>query len=172
MQTTRTFTFIILAAIPLAACASAGDEYPSLAIRDAERQTGTFAPAIGAAAAPAQPAPPAPELLDRLAQLRAEAQSAHRAFTALAPAARRRVDAARGAGVASDVWAAAQVAISELDARRSQTAIPMADLDELLVSQAVALQQNGAATQAQAEVQALLEEEDRLLQELKGALAR
>ncbi|ABC62653.1 hypothetical protein [Erythrobacter litoralis] len=162
----------LFAALGLGACASAGEDYPSLAIRDAERQSGSFTPAESEAAAPVEPDPPAPELLDRLVQLQSQAQSAHRAFVALAPAASRRVEAARGAGLASDRWAEAQIAISELDSQRSLTAVPMADLDELLVRRAIELEQRAEIVEAQAQVQALLEEEDAVLRRLKGALAR
>src|SRR5690606_24459962 len=59
----------------LAACASPGEEYPSLALREAERATGSFEPAPPE---PYVPPPPPAAVLDRLDALAAEAARAHR----------------------------------------------------------------------------------------------
>ena len=161
-----------LAALSLAACASPSAEYPSLAIRDAERLNGTFTPAKPETEAPSASLPPAADTIERLAQLQAAAGSAHKGFLALMPRATQLVEAARESGVGSDRWAAAQVAISELDAQRSLTAIPMADLDRLYASRAVLLLPRRSIAEAQSAVQALIEAEDRVLANLKGALAQ
>jgi len=118
----------------LAACATPAEEYPSLAPREAERMTGTFAPA------PPAPyvAPPTPAaVVDRLDRLAAEAASAHRAFLAEAPAARGAVAAAGGSEVGSDGWARASVALAALEGSRSRAMIALADLDRLMVDAAV-----------------------------------
>lgn len=117
----------------LAACASPGEEYPSLALREAERATGSFEPAPPE---PYVPPPPPAAVLDRLDALAAEAARAHRAFLAEAPAARRAVAAAGNADVGSDGWARASVAVADLESARSQAMIALADLDRLMVDAA------------------------------------
>jgi hypothetical protein len=117
----------------LAAC-TASDAYPSLALRDIERATGTLQPVT-----PAPYIPPAPsaEVLGRLDQLAAEAASAHQLFLAEAPQARRAVAAARGAGPGADSWARAQVAVAGLESTRSRAMIALADLDRIFVDSAL-----------------------------------
>jgi len=118
----------------LTACATPADVYPSLAVRDAERVTGTLEPV-----APEPYVPPAtpPAVIDRIDALAADAASAHRAFLAEAPAARNAVAAARGAQIGSDGWARASVAVAGLEGARSQAMIALADLDRLMVDAAV-----------------------------------
>lgn len=121
----------------LAACVTPADQYPSLALRDAERATGAFEPA--------EPEPYAPpvtpvEVTDRLARLTADAASAHEAFLAATAPTRAAVAAAGEAG--GDTWARAQVALAGLGAARSQAMIALADLDRLYVDAAI----EGAAT--------------------------
>jgi hypothetical protein len=118
----------------LGACAGASDKYPSLAIRDAERATGTLQPAEAAPYVP--PAPPA-AVLGRLDQLAAEAATAHQAFLAEAPQARNAVSAARGAEPGADSWARAQVAVAGLESKRSRAMIALADLDRIYVDAAL-----------------------------------
>jgi len=118
----------------LCACTTASEEYPSLAMRDAERVAGTMQPA---APAPYVPPPTAPAVLERLDQLAGEASSAHQAFLAAAPQARSAVAAARGEGPGADSWARAQVAVSGLEASRGKAMIALADLDRLYVDAAV-----------------------------------
>jgi hypothetical protein len=118
----------------LGACASASEEYPSLAIRDAERVAGTMEPAEATLYLP--PATPA-ATLDRLEQLAGEAASAHQAFVVEAPRARSVVAAARGAEPGADSWARAQVALAGLEASRGKAMIALADLDRLYVDAAV-----------------------------------
>src|SRR5690606_41180397 len=68
----------------LSACAASA-RYPSLAIRDAERVTGTMQPAEPE---PYVPPPPASTVLDQLDRLTGDAATAHRAFLAALPQAR------------------------------------------------------------------------------------
>ena len=118
----------------LAACATADGEYPSLALRDAERVSGAFEPV---AAQPYVPPPTPATVIGRLDQLAAEAASAHQAFLAEAPAARSAVAAAGGAAFGSDGWARASVALAGLESARSQAMIALADLDRLMVDAAL-----------------------------------
>ena len=118
----------------LAACATADETYPSLAIRDAERVSGTLEPV---APAPYVPPPTPAAVVDRLDRLAADAASAHRAFLAEAPAARSAIAAAGGAEFGSDGWARASVALAGLEGARSKAMIALADLDRLMVDAAV-----------------------------------
>ena len=123
---------LISAAAAVTDGAAAGkDSYPSLAIRPAERPSGTI-----------QPAPPAPEpapppisgqTLDEIAQLRAAAADADRRFQAAAQAAQRPVTAAHGAAPGSEAWAVAQVALSEAEARHNEAVAALGRLDQIHV---------------------------------------
>ena len=129
------FKLAILFLVVLAgACRTGADEYPSLALRDAERVQGTLEPVAAQPYVP--PATPA-AVLGRLDQLASEAASAHQAFLAEAPSVRNVVGAARGAEVGSDSWARASVAVAALETERSRAMIALADLDRLMVDAAV-----------------------------------
>ena len=92
-------------AAAIAGCAAPAEEYPSLAIRDAERVTGTLEPA---APEPYIPPPPPAGVVDRLAGLQA---SRSRAMIALADIDRLYVDAALE-GTALDSLTAAREQIA------------------------------------------------------------
>jgi len=121
----------ILVPIALLAACKTPPGYPSLAIRPAERATGTLVPVQ-----PYVPPPTPPAVADRLTQLSAEVATAHRAFEAAAPAARSAVNAAHGSGPGADAWSVAQVAIAGLESSRSKAMIGLADLDRLYVDAA------------------------------------
>lgn len=153
-------------ALALAACASA-DRYPSLAIRDAERATGTLQPAEPEPYVP----PPTPAVvLDRLGQLTAEAQSAHQAFLAAAERARSPVAAARGAEAGSAPWSIAQVALADLEASRGQAMIALADLDRLYVEAELAGAELERIEAARGEVSALVASQSRLIGEMQASV--
>ena len=160
----------LLASLLLAGCASSGDEYPSLAIRDAERPGNERVEGSFASDAPAPSPEPTPaasaDLLQRLAQLRGQAQSAHRDFRQAAPSATRLARAAGATG--SDSWASAQVALADLDSIRSQAAIALAELDILYIDAALDNALRPEIAQARADVVALVAEEDRTLEELRA----
>jgi len=134
MRFNRALLLVPLLVLMLAACATPGDEYPSLAIRDAERVTGTLEPV---APTPYGPPPTPAAVVDRLDRLAADAASAHRAFLAEAPAARSVIAAASGAEFGSDGWARASVALAGLEGSRSRAMIALADLDRLMVDAGV-----------------------------------
>ena len=169
MQATHRLAPLLLAAT-LTACASTGGDYPSLAIRDAERAEGTFEPAEAAEEAPAPPAPPSADLLERLAQLETEATAAHRAFLEAAPGARRAVATARGAGVETDSYADAQVALADLDSHRSRAAVALGDIDLLFADATLAFELRDPIVDARNAIIALIAEEDAVLAELRGGL--
>ena len=159
----------------IAGCASPAGDYPSLAIREAERATGTMAvPASPPPPpAPSPPAPgPAPGMSAELAALADAAAQAHRAFLAAAPAATRTIEAARSAGTGSEPWARAQVALAGLTSARSRTMMPLADLDRLYVAAAV---EGGALAPISAirdPVEAQVAEQSRIIERLSAVLAR
>jgi hypothetical protein len=117
----------------MAACSTSGS-YPSLALRDVERVSGSATAAPGAAqddAAPAIPAlPPASaDLVTRLDGLVKVAQASDRQFQASRTAAERAVAAAGGIG--TDSWSSASVALAKLESSRSSGMGALADLDVL-----------------------------------------
>ena len=123
--------------------------------------------APGEAALP-PPTPLSGDAASRIAELEKNAQSAHAAFLRATPSARNAASNARGASVASDAWANAQVALSDLDSMRSQTAIALADLDLFFVDTALAHQQRAEVDGARARVLELVREQDRTLAQLRG----
>lgn len=171
--------------LALSACASAPDRaYPSLALRDAERATGQYpqpagdclvdseadAPVRGAfdPVSPEPAPPPAPslsrDLVERVAQLEAQARAADTDFEAALPAARA---AARSlGGVGSKSWGRAQVAYANLRSIRARTAIPLADLDTLVATRSVAGEPVEPIVAARDNVARLVEQQDAALAEL------
>ena len=162
----RTCLAALPATLALAGCASSSGEFPSLAIRDAERVSGTIAVPPG----PARPVPPAPASA-QLAQLLATIREGHTRFTGEIPAAQRAVAAARGAGVGTENWSVAQVAVANLEAQRSQVMIALADLDRIHAAAVVDGADVTATTAALAEAQVLVDQENAEIARLLGALA-
>src|SRR5690606_14251448 len=107
-----------LACACTAACASGPGEYPSLAIRDAERVSRTLQPAQHYV-----PEPTPPAVLADAAGLVTQARTAHDSYRSKLGGVRSRVSAARGAGFGSEPWAVASVAITELETERSRAMI-------------------------------------------------
>lgn len=120
----------LMALFAMTACASAPDSYPSLALRENERVTGTMEPP---APSPFVPAPAEPATIASVADLAETAAAAHRAFLAEADSAAPVVARASGAPTGSDSWAQAQVAVAGLESRRGVTMVALADLDRLYV---------------------------------------
>ena len=171
MSRFATTALVIVSPVLLAGCATADEEYPSLAIRDVERAQGQFETGEPARLdiAPVETAfdGPLPETLAGLVDAAAEA---HEEFTSVQPRAARLVAAARGSGVGSDSWAAAQVALAELDSARSQAAIALGDLDTLYVAARTAAEEADAIDAARNRVIALVEEEDAALADLRDRI--
>jgi len=156
----------LAAAAMVAGCASGNGRYPSLEIRPGERVAGVVEPVAGES--PAPPPAASAELLARLAQLEDEAAAAHARFTAAAPRARTLADASQGAEVESDAWAAAQVALADLDSQRSLAATALGDLDLLYAEATLGMQARDQIDAARERIIALLREEDRQLAELRA----
>jgi hypothetical protein len=151
----------------LAACATPADQYPSLALRDAERATGTLQPAEPE---PYVPPPPSAAVLDRLQQLAAQAASANQTFMAALPQTRSVVAGARGSEAGSETWARAQVALAALGAARSEAMIALADLDRIYVDAAVEGGSLDRITATRETVAAQVERQDAAMAELGAAL--
>ena len=150
----------------LAACASAQSAYPSLAIRPAERASGTMQPP------PAEPTltTPPPATLDRVSQLAADARADHQAFVEQVAGARSTISGAHGAAVGDDAWAKAEAALADVRAARSKTMIPLTDLDRLYIDAGTQGQATARIGAARDEVQGLLTSEDRTVDELSAEL--
>jgi len=152
----------------LAGCATAAGEFPSLAIRDSERVTGSMQPAENAWVSP--PAPP--EALNRLDGLQAQARSAHEAFLARAENARRLVGAGSDAEQGSDAWANAHIALAELQSTRAPALIAMAELDAFyaaVMTQGAEVEEIAAVRET---VLAMVTDEERLIGELGAELVQ
>lgn len=155
-----------LAALSLAACAGSASRYPSLALRDVERQEGM---ARGPSIAVADPAP-----IDeaRINALRTSAQTAFDRFVRQRPTAAALVARGRGQGSESDARGRAMVALADLTALRSATFVPLSELDRMAAETAIDYGNTAPVAAAQAAVLALIAEQDRSLGELWGELGQ
>lgn len=165
MRLLRT-SVIGLAALSLAACAGSASRYPSLALRDVEKQDGI-------ARGPSIPvAEPAPIDVSRINALRSDAQTAHDRFMRQRPNAAALVARGRGQATESDARGRALVAIADLTAIRSATFVPLSELDRMAADTAVDYGNTAPVAAAQAAVLAMIAEQDRSLGELWGALGQ
>ncbi|MBU2340836.1 MAG: hypothetical protein KKE77_06275 [Alphaproteobacteria bacterium] len=161
-----------LCALALSACASSGDEFPSLAIRDVERAQGQFEPIpVAPIDVPEIPTNYEGSLGDRLATLVESARAAHERFVRSEGVARRTVSGAGRAPVGSDNWASSQVALADLESIRSDTAIALAEIDILHIAASVAAEDRVRIDAARDSILALVEEEDAALSELRARVA-
>lgn len=162
-------SLILIAFLPLCACTLPKSEYPSLAIRDIERVNGTMQPA--------EPEPdplpaPLPANFAEIQSLADTARAAHQRFLAAEPAARSRVNAARGAGSGSEAWAVAQVSLAGLESIRSDAMIAMADIDRLYVAAATEGSEIQELGDVRGEIVNLIAAEDATIRALLYRLAR
>lgn len=162
----------LLAAALVAGCAADQGEFPSLARREAERVSGTLQPPQPSPQPTSAPQAPSAEIAARLDQLTAQARAAHAKFQAHEAKARQLAGAAAGAAIASEKWAVATVAISDLESARSEAMIALADLDGLHTAAVVEGRDNAAIAAARDTVTALVGAEDRVLMELREVLAK
>lgn len=128
MKMARTHSFAFLcASLLIAGCAGSDDKYPSLAVRDVERAQGQFSPVASETAAPIRPVASAQDL-DSLIE---RALNAHRRFSQAEISAAVIVGMGRDADIGSNRRQEAQLALANLIAIRSDTAVALADLDLL-----------------------------------------
>lgn len=165
----RSTIFLPFAILALTAGCASSEGYPSLAMRDAERVSGTFSPTTegdGTDQAPPPEIPADAALSTRIDGLLNAAKAAHARFMDAAPRARRLASAAGGVG--SDSWASAQVALADLESQRSQAAIALSTLDEMHVEGVTTNTLPGIVTEARDTVISLIGEEDTLLSQLRA----
>ncbi|MDE2301049.1 MAG: hypothetical protein KGK11_00650 [Sphingomonadales bacterium] len=124
---------------PLLLLAGCGghDNYPSLALRPAERAS------AAAATKPALPAPVqnlavSPAMAKQLDDLVADAQAGYQSFIRARPDAEARVKAAHGAEQGGESWARATNAVAALAAARATTAQPLTVLIQVEVADRLA----------------------------------
>lgn len=157
-------------ALLVGACATSNADYPSLAVRDIERVEGSFAvtPRKSIEVPPVKTDLAGP-LDEVLADLVAQAEATHGDFLAIVPRARQ-LAAVRGSrDLGSPAWAAAEVALSELESARSLAAVPLGDVDMLYTAARVAAEDVAAIEDARARILALITEQDDQLAQLRGA---
>lgn len=160
---------VLLLLVILPACAARDGGFPSLALRDAERKGGVQPPSTDRLAL-VDTAPPSAEVRAQIAAQVAQARAAHARFLAALPAARRTVSAGGSGSVDTDAYAAAQIALGDLQAISSETAFALGDLDTLLAARSNGLQSTAEVAAAQAEVAALLRDEITAIETLERAL--
>ncbi|KQM18321.1 hypothetical protein [Novosphingobium sp. Leaf2] len=124
--TLRILTLVL--PLGIAACSTTG-RYPSLGIRDVERQNGSAQAAPGDGVPPITLPPASADLVTRLAGLVKTAQDADRRFNTDRGAATRAVASAGALG--SDSWSAASIALAQLENSRSSAMAALAELDTL-----------------------------------------
>ncbi len=164
---------IVISLFAVSACAGSGDRYPSLEIRDVERVQGSFDPAdAGESALPTPVAAPSADTVQRLSDLTASASAIHAEFERAVPQTSRIVSTAGRASVASDSWASAQVALSDLELIRSRAAVTLADIESVYVDARLEAQQLDTITAARNQVLGLIAEEDAVLARLRGQMLR
>lgn len=147
----------------LISCAAPAEEYPTLAIRDAERFAGSMA---AAQPEPYIPAPLPEGTLAQVAELERRALEAHNGFVNAEPLARRRSAAASGAAQGTESWAQAQVAIADLESQRGLLMIALADLDRIYVDTSNAGEAIAEVAEARDGIQGLLQQENAIISEL------
>lgn len=160
--------FLLAAAgLTLSACVPQGD-FPSLAMRPAERRISTEAPVR-----PQPVVPSDPSLRDRIADLQHVAAEGDRAFgAAYGPTAA----AVGGAGAqGSEGWIEAQQAVSQLETARAPTTRALIDLDQLAIDRAdqpTSAADYAAVNEAIAAVERIAQGQQQRLDGLKARLER
>ena len=150
-----TLAFVAL----LGGCAGNSDRFPSLAIREAERFSGTFNPP------PSDPAEAVPAVTDTqtLAQLVDKARSAHARFIETEPGTAALVEQARGLTAETNEWASAQIALADLAAHRSEALIALGDIDLLAAQAATTFAPEADIAAAQEQVSSWITIQDNVL---------
>lgn len=161
--------FALLPVLLLPSCAPRDGDYPSLTLRNAERAGADRTPSTDGLAL-VDTAPPSPAVQAEIDKAAAAAQAAHRRFLTALPAARRAVAAGANASVENEAYAAAQIALGNLQTIRSETVFALADLDALLAARSNALLSAAEVRATRETVAALLQEENAAVEALERAL--
>jgi hypothetical protein len=161
----RHYLSLCIAATALSGCVGDSSRYPSLDIRPAERIQRTANP-VEPLPLPEQPAVSG----QALANITERARAAHAEFLSAAPRAAQLANSASGFEAGNNEWAAAQVALADLDSARSSAAISLGELDILYVDARLSNQALASIDSAREEVLAMLREEDRILADLRATV--
>ncbi len=165
----RLLALVALAAA-LGACSTRDTgKYPSLALRDVERITGSAEP-VEPEILPETPVAPGKELSARIDQLSGQARLSHQRFLAALPATRSAVSGSTGAAVASEAWARAEAALGALRAARNPTLVALADLDALYVASEMEVGAADALFAARNSVAALVSQQDQAITLLEESI--
>lgn len=160
--------------LSLSACG--GADYPSLAIRPAERITGTAEAAQPSPEPSTAPLPASVDVTGPAANLVAQAQGAHQRFLARRAETERLISGARGKAVGSEAWSVASVALASLESARSDAMVALAELDERYAAQSIVAESDGnpadaaALAAAREQVIVLVGDEDAVLTGLRNRL--
>ena len=157
----------MLAALLLAGCAGNSERYPSLAVRDAERISGTLTPAP----APEAPATPV-QTVEQIDDALGNAVASYQRFQAAQSDALALAQSASGSGSEEDVRARALIALADLTSIRSETALALADLDRLEIEAASEFAKLQDIHAAQARVERFVREQDAAIAAIDQALSR
>lgn len=164
--TNSTLLMTAFSAAILSACAGSSDRYPSLAIRDAERQVG-----VGA---PTEPPPPVAPVASaqEITAIVAQAREANAAFREAQPGVRQLAEAARGLDFESNAYSNAAAAVATLSSLRGQTVSALGRLDALETEAAAIFASTDAIRSAQAEIEGMVIEQSAVLEAVSANLAR
>ncbi len=165
--TSHPLLYALVPALFLSGCAASSDKYPSLTLRDFEKSpASTASPVPNPSTTVPIPTAMGSDAVLQLVAERDSARGAHAAFMEALPGAQRKAAAARGSGPTANIWADAQLAIAELSAHRSRTAIALGNIDGLIAEASIA--QRGLPDQIsyQSEVADMVKRQDRAIAEL------
>ncbi|MGB7418921.1 MAG: hypothetical protein WA918_07060 [Erythrobacter sp.] len=158
---------LLIILVALSACAGTDPRFPSLAIRDVERNAGSFT----SGAVPPPPVPPVATAAE-IAVIIESAQALDARFAREQGEVRRIIDAARGLEVESNNYGRAAIAFAELSAISSRSAILLGDLDALVAQAASTGAPRDVLEAAQNEAEDIVIGQRRILAELDAVLVR
>lgn len=156
---------IVTLAATVAGCATSNDRYPSLAIRDFERVQGTFEVANEVTGIE-PPAPASATDITEAVQLVDQARLSYQGFLDLLPAAKEKMQAARGLGPDENAWAEGQLAFADLVVKRGEVATFLSNLDLMFADASGSYRQLSEIDEAREIVRQFVAEEDSILSKL------
>lgn len=150
-------------------CATGKSSFPSLARRPIERISAA-APVVSPTEAPA-PVLPDQQVLGQIDAALGRAATADARFHQHVIRTRQLVGAAQGAAIASEPWAVATIAVSDLESSRSDAMIALADLDAIYAKARIEGADTAAVGVARDQVVATITAQDAVLAGLRNSLA-
>ncbi len=101
-----------------------------------------------------------------LPAIKARADAAYAAFQSALPSAETSLRSARGTSQSSNQWSAAQVALADLIAKRSASAIALVDIDLIYAQTSSEFTVNQEIAELRGRIAAQVDAQDRILGEL------